>query len=68
MQLDAFAGGPGGFGRYAGQVAAAQALPTVLRSKGSAFSVKYRRETAAQPSSGYPGYGYGDGYGYGYGN
>jgi len=71
IDLDAAAGGRGGYGgygRYQPQFGSAQALPTSLASKGSAFTVKWKSVTATQPSGGYGyGGGYGNGGGYGYG-
>ncbi len=44
-------GGPGGLGRYAMQVTAAEAAPTALRSRGGAFAVKWLAESSAAGSA-----------------
>jgi hypothetical protein len=61
-----------GFGRFASESAAAQALPGALGGGGASFTVKWT--SAPSTGSGYGGSGYGDpygggpGYGYGGGN
>jgi hypothetical protein len=44
-------GGPGGLGRYAMQVTAAEAAPTALRSRGGAFAVKWLAASSAAGSA-----------------
>ncbi len=57
-------GGPGGFRPYATQVTAAEAVPTALRSRGGAFSVKWLAGSSAAGSAPSGSGGFGPGYGY----
>jgi len=51
ITLETPAGGPGQFGRFAGQISEAQAVPGPLRSGGRAFSVTWQEEPAQGPPS-----------------
>jgi Peptidase A4 family len=63
IQLETYGGGRG-FGRYASQLTAAEALPSSLTGSGTAFSVTWKSGASSAQQDPY-GNGYGNGYGYG---